>query len=214
MPKIVLIGAGSTVFAKNLIGDILAYPELAESTITLHDIDEQRLHTTRGGGGAPGEKSRRASHHRGAAGPPRPGRRRLRHLDVPGGGLSAVHRARFRDPEALRAAPDHRRYARHRRHHARTAHHPRLSRYRGRHGAAVPRCLAAELRQPYGDHHLGAGVRDEGEKRRAVPQRAEHGREAGPGHRHSAGRDSLRLRGHQPHGVLPAILAPHAGGSR
>lgn len=47
MPKIVLIGAGSTVFAKNLIGDILAYPELAEATITLHDIDEQRLHTTR-----------------------------------------------------------------------------------------------------------------------------------------------------------------------
>ena len=43
MPKITFIGAGSTVFAKNLIGDILSYPELAESTISLHDIDEQRL---------------------------------------------------------------------------------------------------------------------------------------------------------------------------
>ena len=43
MPKITFIGAGSTVFAKNLMGDILSYPELAESTITLFDIDEKRL---------------------------------------------------------------------------------------------------------------------------------------------------------------------------
>ncbi len=46
MPKITLLGAGSTVFAKNLMGDILSYPELAESTISLHDIDEERLHTS------------------------------------------------------------------------------------------------------------------------------------------------------------------------
>src|ERR1700732_4690266 len=41
--KITFIGAGSTVFAKNLIGDILSFPELAESTICLFDIDENRL---------------------------------------------------------------------------------------------------------------------------------------------------------------------------
>ena len=46
MPKITLIGAGSTVFAKNLIGDILSYPELAESTLTLFDINEERLQTS------------------------------------------------------------------------------------------------------------------------------------------------------------------------
>jgi alpha-galactosidase len=46
MPKITFIGAGSTVFAKNLMGDILSYPELAESTITLHDIDPERLRTS------------------------------------------------------------------------------------------------------------------------------------------------------------------------
>lgn len=46
MTKITLIGAGSTVFAKNLIGDILSYPELANATISLHDIDETRLRTT------------------------------------------------------------------------------------------------------------------------------------------------------------------------
>ncbi len=46
MSKITFIGAGSTVFAKNLLGDILSFPELADSTISLHDIDEERLLTT------------------------------------------------------------------------------------------------------------------------------------------------------------------------
>jgi len=48
MPKISFIGAGSTVFAKNLMGDILNFPELANSTIVLHDIDEQRLRESEG----------------------------------------------------------------------------------------------------------------------------------------------------------------------
>ncbi len=43
MPKITIIGAGSTVFTKNFLGDILLYPELAESTIHLMDIDPIRL---------------------------------------------------------------------------------------------------------------------------------------------------------------------------
>jgi alpha-galactosidase len=46
MPRISFIGAGSTVFAKRLLVDILSYPELAESTISLHDIDEERLRTS------------------------------------------------------------------------------------------------------------------------------------------------------------------------
>jgi len=46
MPKITFIGAGSTVFAKNLLGDILSFPELADATISLHDIDPERLRTT------------------------------------------------------------------------------------------------------------------------------------------------------------------------
>ena len=48
MAKIAFIGAGSTVFAKNLLGDILSFPELAESTISLMDIDQNRLHTSEG----------------------------------------------------------------------------------------------------------------------------------------------------------------------
>jgi alpha-galactosidase len=47
MAKITLLGAGSTVFAKNLLGDILSYPELAGSEIALYDIDPVRLSTSK-----------------------------------------------------------------------------------------------------------------------------------------------------------------------
>jgi alpha-galactosidase len=46
MPKITFLGAGSTIFAKNLLGDLLSFPEFSEITISLHDIDEERLSTT------------------------------------------------------------------------------------------------------------------------------------------------------------------------
>lgn len=46
MPKITFIGAGSTVFARNLIGDLLLFPEFKDCTISLHDIDPGRLKTT------------------------------------------------------------------------------------------------------------------------------------------------------------------------
>ena len=43
MPRIAFIGAGSVVFAQHLLGDILSFPELAESEIALMDIDAERL---------------------------------------------------------------------------------------------------------------------------------------------------------------------------
>lgn len=43
MIKTVLIGAGSHVFSRRLITDILSYPQLQSSTITLMDIDQGRL---------------------------------------------------------------------------------------------------------------------------------------------------------------------------
>lgn len=45
MPKITIIGAGSVVFAKRLISDILSYPELSNSTFSLTDIHPVRLQT-------------------------------------------------------------------------------------------------------------------------------------------------------------------------
>ncbi len=46
MTTITFVGAGSTVFAKNLMGDILSFPELANATLRLHDIDAERLATS------------------------------------------------------------------------------------------------------------------------------------------------------------------------
>ncbi|GAA5059281.1 alpha-galactosidase [Thermocatellispora tengchongensis] len=42
-PKIVFIGAGSVVFTHGLLADLLAYPELRQAVIALHDIDPERL---------------------------------------------------------------------------------------------------------------------------------------------------------------------------
>ncbi len=41
--KITFMGAGSTVFARNVIGDCMCTPCLCESEFALYDIDEQRL---------------------------------------------------------------------------------------------------------------------------------------------------------------------------
>lgn len=43
MTRIAFVGAGSTVFMKNLIGDALQMPALAGSVISLMDIDRKRL---------------------------------------------------------------------------------------------------------------------------------------------------------------------------
>ena len=43
MPKITFMGAGSTVFAKNVLGDVMLTDTLRESEIALYDIDPVRL---------------------------------------------------------------------------------------------------------------------------------------------------------------------------
>jgi len=46
MTKITFIGAGSTVFARDLLNGILSFPEFADAVISLHDIDPDRLETS------------------------------------------------------------------------------------------------------------------------------------------------------------------------
>lgn len=46
MTKVCLIGAGSTVFMKNIVGDILLNDMFADCTIALHDVDPERLATS------------------------------------------------------------------------------------------------------------------------------------------------------------------------
>jgi alpha-galactosidase len=47
MPKITFLGAGSTVFAKNILGDCMLTESLRDSHIALHDIDATRLSESR-----------------------------------------------------------------------------------------------------------------------------------------------------------------------
>ena len=41
--KITFMGAGSTVFARNVLGDCMCTPALCEAEIVLYDINEERL---------------------------------------------------------------------------------------------------------------------------------------------------------------------------
>lgn len=47
MPKICFLGAGSTIFAKNVLGDCIYTGEIKDLDIVLHDIDEKRLEESR-----------------------------------------------------------------------------------------------------------------------------------------------------------------------
>src|SRR3954447_10292675 len=44
---LVIVGAGSVVFTRDLLGDVFSFPELADVRVVLHDIDPERLETAR-----------------------------------------------------------------------------------------------------------------------------------------------------------------------
>ena len=43
MLKITFLGAGSTIFARNVLGDVMCTPALRECEIALYDISPERL---------------------------------------------------------------------------------------------------------------------------------------------------------------------------
>lgn len=47
MIKITFMGAGSTIFARNVLGDVMCTASLRESEIALYDIDEKRLNESK-----------------------------------------------------------------------------------------------------------------------------------------------------------------------
>ena len=64
MTTIAFVGAGSVVFTRQLLADILGFPELADATIALHDIDPDRLATAEGiARQVAGQLGARADHH-------------------------------------------------------------------------------------------------------------------------------------------------------
>ena len=48
MPTVAFMGAGSVEFTRQLVADLLRFPELADLEIRLHDIDDERLEVARG----------------------------------------------------------------------------------------------------------------------------------------------------------------------
>ena len=138
MTRIAFIGAGSVEFTRDLLGDLLGFPELADIEIALHDIDPERLDDGRGDGALDRRRSStRTPTIDDAPRPPR-GARRRRLRDQHDPGRRARRDAdRLRDPRPLRPAPDDRRHARHRRHLPRAAHHPGDAR---RSAATWPSC--------------------------------------------------------------------------
>ena len=75
MTRIAFIGAGSVEFTRNLLGDLLTFPELADATIALHDIDSERLATAEAMARWTSGAARGGRDDRGA---PRPARRARR----------------------------------------------------------------------------------------------------------------------------------------
>jgi alpha-galactosidase len=137
MPKIAMIGAGSTVFAKNLIGDILSWPELADSTISLMDIDPERLRTSE-------IVARRLAQSVKTGVTIEATTDRRRALDGADYAVNMIQVGLYRPATVVDfEAPKkyglrHRRHAGHRRHHARPAHHPGAARHGARHERAMP----------------------------------------------------------------------------
>ena len=194
---------------KNIVGDALHFPSLADATFALMDIDPKRLEESEvvakkiiSSLGSPAK----VETHDGP--PPRARRRRFRRHRLPDRRLPPLDRHRLRDPEAVRPPPDHRRHPRRGRHHARPPHRPPpLGRGAG-HGRALPRRAPPPVREPHGDQHMVArGTLPAGETGGPLPLRPEHGGGTGPRPRPPQGGNRLPRRRREPRGLLPAARA-------
>ena len=212
-PKIAFIGAGSTVFMKNIIGDVLQRPALAGATIALMDVSEQRL-----------EESAIVARKLAAT------------LDVPAtvetytdqrealegadfvvvafqiGGYEPATVTDFEVPKKYGLRAHHRRHAGGRRHHARPAHGAASVEALRGHAGRLPGRHHAAIRQPDGDQHLGdRGEISRGQTGRPLPFGAGHGGGTGQGPRPADRAHPLPLRRHQPHGLLSQLRGGHGG---
>ncbi len=170
MTKITMIGAGSVVFAKNLLGDILSHPELAGSEIALMDIDPERLRVAE-------IVAHRVAEAVGAKPCITATTDRRAALDgadyavnmIQVGGYKPSTVIDFEIPEEVRPPPDDRGHARHRRHLPRTADDPRRARHVPGHGSGLPGRPLPQLRQPDGDGDGRGAAGDAHRDGRALP---------------------------------------------
>jgi len=142
MTKIAFIGAGSLTFTRKLVRDILTYPLLKDATITLMDIDAERLDFAL---------------------------KSVKRI-VQAGSYPARVEATMDRAEALKGADavlcsilvgdtyQRRRYAWAFRHFPRTAHHPSDAPHHQGRGALLPGCHLPELHQSNGHVMPGAAT--------------------------------------------------------
>ena len=208
--KVVIIGAGSTVFTPGLIADLVNSPHLRDATVALVDVKPEAVATMcrfaervareRGVGlRVEGATDRRQV---------LPGAD-LRHDDDRGrrgGGLGAGRA----DPGAPRRLPDRRRQRRSGGSLPGAAPRAGAGRHRPRHGGAVPGGLALQLHQPA----LGPRPRrpqdERGPLRRSLPRHPPHSRADRPRSRRAGGGAERRRRRGQPPLLVPR-RAPSGG---
>lgn len=155
MAKITFMGAGSSVFAKNVLGDCILSPVLQDSTIALYDIDPVRLEDSRlmltninnnHGGKATIEAYLGVEQRKDA----------LRGADfvinaIQVGLYEPCTVTDFEGAKKVRPAPDHWRYTGNRRYFPGPAYHPGDDGLRRGYDAGMPQRLVPQLYQPHGD---------------------------------------------------------------
>ncbi len=207
MPKkIAMIGAGSIVFCKTLMSDIMATPALAGQRVR---PDEPHRAEAAPHGGLRPAHDRATTACRAGLGHARPPRghprRRLRRRDDPGRRRRRL-RARLRDPAEVRRRSVHRRFARARAASSAACAPSRCwstSRATWRSSPSpAPSCSSTPTRWPPTAWRSGKAT--ERAVRRPLPRRADHARPDRRLLRRAQGRDHLHLRRHQPHGLVPA----------
>lgn len=177
MIKITFMGAGSTVFARNVLGDCMCTPALRESEIALYDIDEKRLEDSRIILSAINHnvnedraviKTYLGAENRKDA---------LRDADfvvnaIQVGGYEPCTVTDFEIPKKIRHQTDYRRYPGNWWYHACTSYHSGSGRVRTGYGRGLPEHSVPELLQPYGNAHRLYAAFHKDPHRRSLPQRS------------------------------------------
>ncbi len=190
MTKIAFIGAGSLGFTANLVRDLLTFPLLEDATISLMDIDAERLEWAKKGV----EKLIAAGKRRAKVEATLDRAEALKGADVVLttilAGSTEVWRHDIEIPKKYGVdinVGDTRGPSRHL---PLPAHDPPDAGHRARHGELLPECRPAQLHQPDGDAVRRAAAADLHPADRPLPLGAGHGGDAGGLDRRADGRRS------------------------
>ena len=201
MAKIVLIGAGSHVFSKHLVTDILTYPELRDSTITLMDIAAEPLVLIT-------DYARKIVAQNGFNTKIESTTNRQEALDGADYVLTTIKVGDWQPSSAeigvriLRRGTGARRYAGGRGSVLRGAPCAGDSGDLPGYGKALPGRLADELYEPDGDNHLGGKRLHPRQKCRFMPQRPAYRDDSGEIPGNTGRRARILGGGHQPYGMV------------